>query len=148
MGECKRMLDYPHASLPLDLFSVQLSNQQMSCTGSSHLSSSCSLSSPRSPIRSSSHSHVLLDGVVRCGAARRGSMRRGVDVVKPPRGHRPLSPGPTAAGHGHCPPVYSRGISRTTREKTSPVLYGSIRTHGDGTVVVYAYSVALGLCIS
>lgn len=126
VGECKRTLDYPHTSSPLDLFSVQLSSQQMSCTGSSHLSSSHSLLSPPIP-------HQVFIALPR-SLRRCGAVRRGVDVVKLPRGHRPLSPGPMAAGHGHCPPVYSRRISCTTREKTSPALYGSIRTYGDGTM--------------
>lgn len=72
----------------------------------------------------------------------RSPRRCGVDVVKLPWGHRPLSPGPVATGHGHCPPVYSPGEERREgkgkggnqsarlREKTSPALYGSICTHG------------------
>lgn len=43
---------------------------------------------------------------------RRRAVWRAVDVVKLPRGHRPLSPVPTTTGHGHCPLVYPRGIRR------------------------------------
>lgn len=59
----------------------------------------------------------------------RSPRRCGVDVVKLPRGHRPLSPGPSATGHGHCPLVYlAGGISRNSERRTA--LYGSICTHG------------------
>lgn len=51
----------------------------------------------------------------------------GMDVVKLPRGHRPLSPVPSATGHGHCPLVYPRGIRRTTREDESRALW--VNTH-------------------
>ncbi|KYN00078.1 hypothetical protein ALC62_09140, partial [Cyphomyrmex costatus] len=57
---------------------------------------------------------------------------RGVDVVKLPRGHRPLSPVPSATGHGHCPLVYPRGIRRTTREDESRALW--VNTHAQDVV--------------
>lgn len=80
--------------------------------------------SPRTPFRSSSHSHVLSS-----------AMWRGMDVVKLPRGHRPLfSPVPSATGHGHCPLVYPRGIRRTTREDKSRALW--VNTHARVDVVV------------
>ena len=55
---------------------------------------------------------------------------RGMDVVKLPRGHRPLSPVPSATGHGHCPLVYPRGIRRTTERRWVPRSMGQYARTG------------------